>query len=74
MLRAEDDLAQATHQTAAVTTLDDLVARVLERKGSVRLSGLRGAARAVAAAHLVRGHGERPVLVLVPGAKDGEKP
>src|SRR3990170_4303130 len=44
-------------------TLDDVVARV------VRLTGLRGAARAVAAAQLVRAHAERPVLVLVPTAK-----
>jgi transcription-repair coupling factor (superfamily II helicase) len=35
----------------------------------VRLTGLRGAARGVVAAHLVRAHGDRPVLVLVPTAK-----
>jgi transcription-repair coupling factor (superfamily II helicase) len=50
-------------------TLDDVVGRVMERRGTVRLAGLRGAARAVATAHLVRAHGERPVLVLVPTAK-----
>jgi transcription-repair coupling factor (superfamily II helicase) len=35
----------------------------------MRLSGLRGAARAVVAAELVRAHGNRPALVLVPNAK-----
>ena len=49
--------------------LDDVVDRVMARAGSVRLTGLRGAARAVVTAHLVRAHGDRPVLVLVPTAK-----
>ena len=49
--------------------LDDVVDRVMARAGSVRLTGLRGAARAVVVAHLVRAHGDRPVLVLVPTAK-----
>ncbi len=53
-------------------TLDDVVARVMRRTGVVRLTGLRGAARAVAAAHLVRAHGERPALVLVPTAKSSD--
>src|SRR5215510_13232967 len=50
-------------------TLEDVVARVGARDGAVRLTGLRGAARAVAIAHLVRAHGERPALVLVPTSK-----
>jgi transcription-repair coupling factor (superfamily II helicase) len=50
-------------------TLDDVVARAMQRSGVVRLTGLRGAARAVAAAHLVRAHGDRPVLALVATAK-----
>ena len=50
-------------------TLGDVVARVGARAGPVRLTGLRGTARAVAMAHLVRAHGERPVLVLVPTSK-----
>ena len=37
-----------------------MVARVVQRSGPVRLSGLRGAARAVVTAALVREHGERP--------------
>jgi transcription-repair coupling factor (superfamily II helicase) len=49
--------------------LEDVVERVMARAGGVRLTGLRGAARAVVAAHLVRAHGDRPVLVLVPTAK-----
>ena len=52
--------------------LDDVVDRVMARAGSVRLTGLRGAARAVVAAHLVRAHGDRPVLVLVPTAKGAD--
>ncbi len=44
-------------------------ARALARSGPLRLTGLRGAARAAMAAELVRAHGERPLLVLVPGAK-----
>jgi transcription-repair coupling factor (superfamily II helicase) len=54
---------------ARLETLDDVVARVMERRGPVRLLGLRGAAPAVVASHLVRAHGERPVLVIVPTAK-----
>ena len=53
--------------------LEGVVARVMARKGPVRLTGLRGAARAVVLAALVREHGERPVLVLVPTAKAGRR-
>jgi len=55
--------------SSPVRRLDDVVERVMARVGSVRLTGLRGAARAVVAAHLVRAHGDRPVLVLVPTAR-----
>ncbi len=68
-MRSEDEVTQASRSARELRNLDDVVARVLERNGPVRLTGLRGAARAVAAAHLVRAHGERPVLVLVPNAK-----
>src|SRR3990172_12544416 len=61
--------SDAMAERARLETLDDVVARVMERTGPVRLLGLRGAARAVATAHLVRAHAERPVLVLVPTAK-----
>jgi len=39
------------------------------RDGSVRLTGLRGAARALVAAELIRAHGNRPVLILATSAK-----
>jgi transcription-repair coupling factor (superfamily II helicase) len=52
-----------------VRDLEGVVERVMARSGPVRLNGLRGAARAVVTAHLVRGQGERPALVLVPTAK-----
>ena len=50
-------------------SLEALAERVIARTGPVRLTGLRGAAPAVVAAHLVRAHGARPALVLVPSAK-----
>src|SRR5262245_31044064 len=49
--------------------LGEVVGRVAARGGAVRLLGLRGAARAVAVAHLARAQGERPVLVLVATSK-----
>jgi transcription-repair coupling factor (superfamily II helicase) len=49
--------------------LDDVVARVAGRRRAVRITGLRGAARGVVGAHLVRAHGERPVLFVTPTAK-----
>ena len=42
------------------------------RTRATRVAGLRGAARAAFVAQLVRAHGARPVLVLVPTAKDGD--
>src|SRR5262249_59564938 len=54
---------------ARLETLEEVVARVGARHGAVRLTGLRGAARGGAIAHLVRAHGERPALVLVPTSK-----
>ncbi len=65
-------MTQASQAAPELRSLDDVVARVQQRRGPVRLTGLRGGARAVAAAHLVRAHGERPVLVLVPSAKAGD--
>jgi transcription-repair coupling factor (superfamily II helicase) len=50
----------------------DVAKRLLSRQRTTRVSGLRGAARAVAVAHLARAHGDRPVLVVVPTAKDGD--
>jgi transcription-repair coupling factor (superfamily II helicase) len=53
--------------------LEGVVARVMVRSGPVRLSGLRGAARAVVLATLVREHEGRPVLALVPTAKAADE-
>ncbi|UCE84888.1 MAG: transcription-repair coupling factor [Deltaproteobacteria bacterium] len=55
--------------TDRVASLGDVVARVMERSGSVRLTGLRGAARAVVGAELVRAHGDRPVVFVTPTSK-----
>jgi transcription-repair coupling factor (superfamily II helicase) len=56
----------------ASESLTDVAARLLERTRTTRVSGLRGAARAVAVAHLARAHGDRPLLVIVPTAKGGD--
>lgn len=49
--------------------LAEFAAKVSARTSRVRVMGLSGASRAVAVAHLVKHHGNRPVLVLVPDAK-----
>jgi transcription-repair coupling factor (superfamily II helicase) len=46
--------------------------RVAGRTGSVRLMGLRGAARGVVGAQLVKRQGDRPALFLAPNAKAGD--
>jgi len=71
-VRAEADLTETIAETGRLESLDDVVARVMQRERPVRLTGLRGAARAAVAAHLVRAHGARPALVLVPTAKAGD--
>ncbi len=45
----------------------------MARSKGVCLTGLRGTARAVVASQLVRAHGDRPVLVLVPTSKDADR-
>jgi transcription-repair coupling factor (superfamily II helicase) len=57
----------------AAQGLEKLARELLSREAAVRLTGLRGAARAVAAAELARAHGDRPLLVLVPSAKAGDR-
>jgi transcription-repair coupling factor (superfamily II helicase) len=52
-----------------IAALDDLAQRVVERAGVVRLTGLRGGARAVVGAHLVKIHGDRPALFVAPNGK-----
>ncbi len=53
-------------------TLDELVTRARERTGAVRATGLRGAARSLAAAHLIGAHAPAPALVLTPDAKSAD--
>jgi len=64
-------LSQAPESEAPqrAETLADVVERVLARTRPVRLTGLRGAARAVVGAHLVRAQESRPVLFAVPTAR-----
>jgi len=50
-------------------SLEQIARHVTGREGSVRLTGLRGAARIAALAELVRAHGERPVLLLAASSK-----
>jgi hypothetical protein len=57
---------------AASESLNDVATRLVARTRTTRVTGLRGAARAVAVAHLARAHADRPVLVIVPTAKDGD--
>jgi len=53
--------------------LRDLADRLERREGAVRLSGLRGAARAAVGAWLVRAHGDGPVLFLTPSSKAADR-
>jgi transcription-repair coupling factor (superfamily II helicase) len=64
--------ANESEAAAQIRDLSDVLQRVLARSAPLRLVGLRGAARAVVLAHLVRAGGDRPVLVLVPNAKAGD--
>jgi len=62
-------MSEAGEAISPLRNLDDVVARVTRRRRAVRITGLRGAARGVLGAHLVRAHGERPVLFITPTAK-----
>ena len=53
-------------------SLAELAQQLLQRKAPLRVAGLRGAARAAVIAQLARAHGPRPLLVVVPTAKDGD--
>ncbi len=53
-------------------SLAEVARRVADSTGVVRLTGLRGAARAVVAAHLLIDHCQRPALIVVPNAKLGD--
>jgi transcription-repair coupling factor (superfamily II helicase) len=62
-------MSEAKELVAALRCLEDVGARVAARDRALRITGLRGAARGVTGAHLVRAHGERPVLFVAPNAK-----
>jgi transcription-repair coupling factor (superfamily II helicase) len=68
-VRAGVVLEQEAVMSQSLATLEEVASRVSQRKGTVHLAGLRGAARAVVTAQLARAHGQRPLLVLVPTAK-----
>ncbi len=56
-------------QQEPASTLEDVLERVRKRRGPVRLTGLRGAARALVGARLIEAHPGRPVLFLAAHAK-----
>jgi len=56
-------------QKQQIRNLAELAERVAGRSGPVRIVGLRGAAKAVASAQLVRAAGDLPVLFLTATAK-----
>ena len=53
-------------------SLKRIVESVMKRSGPVRVTGLRGASRAVVGAELVRAHADRPVLFLTANAKSAD--
>lgn len=54
---------------SASATLKQVVAQVQKRSTPVRVTGLRGASRALVAAELIRTQGTRPVLLLTPHSR-----
>jgi len=66
------DTSVASVASVASADLADVARRLCARTRTTRITGLRGASRAVLTAQLARAHGERPVLVLVPTAKAGD--
>jgi transcription-repair coupling factor (superfamily II helicase) len=65
-------MSKANEVISPLRSLDDVAERVAERRRAVRITGLRGAARGVMGAHLVRAHGDRPVLFIAPTAKTAD--
>ncbi len=71
--RSEPELSQRRSEAAEIgAPLAGVVAGAVARESTVRVTGLRGALRPIVAAELVRAHGERPVLVLVPDSRAGD--
>jgi len=66
---ATESGAAAPLELERVHSLADLAARVAGRSGPLRVLGLRGSARAVVAAELIRQQRERAALVVVPSSK-----
>ncbi|MDX1650762.1 MAG: hypothetical protein R3263_12995, partial [Myxococcota bacterium] len=64
-----DAAAGDVRPDAAATAGDDLARRVEGRTGALRITGLRGASRAVVVAELALSEPTRPVLVLCADAK-----
>jgi transcription-repair coupling factor (superfamily II helicase) len=62
-------MSEAGEAHSPLRNLEDVAARVADRQGALRVTGLRGAARGVVGAHLVRAHGDRPLLFVTPTAK-----
>jgi transcription-repair coupling factor (superfamily II helicase) len=67
-------LCICTPEPALTTTrLAELAGRLGERRGPVRIQGLRGGARAAVIARLVEAHAAAPALVLTAGAKETDR-
>jgi len=64
---APTDMAVRRKKTRSA--LGALAQEVADRTGPIDLTGLRGTARSVATAELIRAHPQQPVLVLGPSAK-----
>jgi len=54
---------------APATPLEQAIDRIARHEKPIRVTGLRGGARAVVGAHLVHAHGTRPVLFVSASAK-----
>jgi transcription-repair coupling factor (superfamily II helicase) len=59
-------------QRGSQGSLRRIIEQTLKRQRAVRLTGLRGGARALVGAELVRAHGSRPTLFLTPSAKTAD--
>ncbi|MFP6641899.1 MAG: hypothetical protein VCC04_16770, partial [Myxococcota bacterium] len=62
----------AAKKSKKIGPLAELAAKLERRDGPVRLTGLRGASRAVVAAELIRAHEDRPALIMAPSSKQSD--
>ena len=65
-------MALDTTATHRLSDLREVALRASRRAGPLRLTGLRGAARAAVGARLVEAHGERPAIFLAASAKEAD--